>query len=121
MKFAECMRENGVQMDDPGPDGALRLNAKGIKKEVMDKAQEACREFNPMEQGGGPPNAEDQERARKHAECMRENGVEAFPDPEPNQRGIRIDQKVGGDPDFDAAQDKCKEVLQGGGGRKVGQ
>ncbi|MFV2179869.1 hypothetical protein ACFHW2_01285 [Actinomadura sp. LOL_016] len=113
VKFAQCMRENGVQMEDPKPGQGMHLSAKGIDKGVMEKAQEACREFNPMEEGGGKPDPEAQERARKHAECMRENGVEAFPDPKPNQRGIRIDAKVGEDPDFEAAQEKCQEMLQG--------
>ncbi|RSN51550.1 hypothetical protein [Actinomadura sp. WAC 06369] len=113
VKFAQCMRENGVQMEDPKPGGGLKLNAKGVDKATMEKAQEACRELNPMAQGGGAPSAEDQERARKHAECMRENGVEAFPDPKPNQRGIRIDAEVGEDPDLEDAQQKCQELLQG--------
>ncbi|GGU99378.1 hypothetical protein GCM10010182_15430 [Actinomadura cremea] len=112
VKFAQCMRENGVQMEDPKPGGGLTLNAKGVDKKVMEKAQEACREFSPME-NGRPPNAEDQERAREHAECMRENGVEAFPDPKPNQRGIRITPEVGEDPDFEAASEACAKLMQG--------
>ncbi|MFD0906030.1 hypothetical protein [Actinomadura sediminis] len=115
VKFAQCMRENGVQMEDPKPGGGMRINAKGVDKATMEKAQEACREFNPMEQAGRPPSAEDQERAREHAECMRNNGVEAFPDPKPNQRGIRITAEVGEDPDFEAAQQKCQKLLQGAG------
>ncbi|MEV5829599.1 hypothetical protein AB0L25_28945 [Spirillospora sp. NPDC052242] len=115
VKFAQCMRENGVQMEDPKPGGGLMVNGKGVDKATMEKAQEACREFNPMDQAGRPASAEDQERARKHAECMRENGVEAFPDPKPNQRGIRITPEVGEDPDFEAAQQKCQELLQGAG------
>ncbi|MBE1530908.1 hypothetical protein [Actinomadura algeriensis] len=114
VKFAQCMRENGVQMEDPKPGGGLKITANGVDKATMEKAQEACREFNPMESAGGAPSQEDQERARQHAECMRKNGVEAFPDPKPNQRGIRIDAKVGGDPDFEAASEKCAELMQGG-------
>lgn len=115
VKFAQCMRENGVQMEDPKPGGGLMVNGKGVDKATMQKAQEACRQYNPMEQAGRPPSAEDQERGRKHAECMRENGVEAFPDPKPNQRGIRITPEVGEDPDFEAAQQECQELLQGAG------
>ncbi|QFG24426.1 hypothetical protein [Actinomadura sp. WMMB 499] len=114
VKFAQCMRENGVQMEDPKPGQGLKITSKGADRATMEKAQEACREFNPMAEGGGAPDPEAQERARKHAECMRENGVEAFPDPKPNQRGIRINAEVGQDPDFEAAEQECQKLLQGG-------
>lgn len=114
VKFAQCMREHGVPMDDPKPGQGIQIKAKG-KKETIDKAMEACRDLNPMANATGAPDPQMQERARKHAECMRRHGVEAFPDPEPGQRGIRIDAKVGEDPDFEAAQQECQKILQGGG------
>ncbi|NEA25537.1 hypothetical protein [Actinomadura bangladeshensis] len=113
VKFAQCMREHGVQMDDPKPGQGVQIKAKG-DKESMDKAMEACRQYNPMESATGAPDPKMEERAREHAECMRKNGVEEFPDPKRGQRGIRIDQKVGEDPDFQAAQEKCQKILQGG-------
>lgn len=113
VKFAQCMREHGVQMDDPKPGQGIQIKTKG-KKETIDKAMEACRQYNPMEAATGAPDPKMQERAREHAACMRQNGVEEFPDPKPGQRGIRIDRKVGEDPDFQAAQEKCQKILQGG-------
>jgi len=113
VKFAQCMREHGVDMDDPEPGKGVQIKVKG-KKETVDKAMEACRQYNPQANATGAPDPKMQEKARQHAECMRKNGVEAFPDPEPGQRGIRIDEKVGEDPDFEAAQQKCQKILQGG-------
>ncbi|MEU8341352.1 hypothetical protein SAMN05443665_101097 [Actinomadura meyerae] len=113
VKFAQCMREHGVDMEDPKPGKGVQLKVKG-KKEIVEKAMEACRQYNPQANATGAPDPEMQERAREHAECMRQHGVEAFPDPKPGQRGIRIDGKVGQDPDFEAAEQECQKILQGG-------
>ncbi|MFI0483088.1 hypothetical protein [Actinomadura sp. 9N215] len=115
VKFAQCMRENGVQMDDPKPGQGIQLKIKDVPKATVDKAMEACRKYNPQANATGAPDPKEQERGRKFAECMRQNGVEKFPDPKPGQRGIMIDKNtVGDDPDLETAQQKCQDVLQGG-------
>ncbi|GGT91498.1 hypothetical protein [Actinomadura citrea] len=114
VKFAQCMREHGVDMEDPKPGGGIRIQSKGDKG-AMDKAMEACRQYNPMDDRTGAPDPKMQEQAREFAACMRKNGVEKFPDPDPNQPGIRIDKNtVGDDPDLETAQQACEKVLQGG-------
>lgn len=114
VKFAQCMREHGVDMEDPKPGGGIRIQANGDKS-AMDKAMEACRQYNPMANRSGAPDPKMQEQAREFAACMRKNGVEKFPDPDPNQPGIRIDKNtVGDDPDLKTAQQACDKVLQGG-------
>jgi hypothetical protein len=112
LKFAQCMRENGVPMDDPEPGKGVMLKMdKSISPETAQKAQEACKEYAPT--GGGPDGKADPKRAesmRKFAQCMRDNGVESFPDPE--GAGLRVTGETGDDPDFKAAQEKCsKEFL----------
>ncbi len=117
VKFAECMRSHGVQMDDPvGPDGRISLNIKGTDKGKMQQAQQACRQYNPMTNKSGPQDPQAAERQQKFAECMRSNGVEQFPDPKPGQRGILINKEIGDDPDFKTAQEACQDIL--GGPRK---
>ncbi|XVQ09938.1 hypothetical protein ACQP1W_46735 [Spirillospora sp. CA-255316] len=116
VKFAECMRKNGVDMEDPKPGQGIQLKVNPKNKAQMEKAQEACRQYNPMEQGGGKPDPEAEERGRKFAECMRQNGVESFPDPKPGQRGIRIEGNTGKDPDMDAAMEKCRKEYGPKGG-----
>ncbi|RKS71743.1 hypothetical protein BZB76_4550 [Actinomadura pelletieri DSM 43383] len=115
VKFAQCMRENGVHMDDPKPGEPVRLMIKDVPKATVDKAMETCRQYNPQANATGAPDPAQQERGRKFAECMRRNGVEKFPDPKPGQRGIMIDKRtVGDDPDLESAQRACQDVLQGG-------
>ena len=114
MKFTQCLRENGVNVPDPEPGKGpmIKLGPEsGITKEDMDKAMEACKEFNP--QGEAGPNPQQEENGRKFAACMRENGVEKFPDPKPGQRGIMIDKEAGDDPDMPKAQQACQGILAG--------
>jgi hypothetical protein len=117
LKFAQCMRKNGVPMEDP-VDGKIQLKAdRRLPKETMQKAQEACRQYSPQANRDPKQAAAMEERGRKHAECMRKNGVEKFPDPQPGQGGmIRIQGEVAQDPDLQTAQKACQDVLGGKGG-----
>lgn len=132
LKFAQCMREHGMTwFPDPSSGGGTTVNIpKGTDPAKMEAAQEACKKYMP--DGGAPhkPSAEDLQRTRAMAKCMRENGVPNFPDPEPDG-SIRIDGgKLGsgpGDPTFDKAQKLCSKYLpqgaqqhtEAGGGAKA--
>jgi hypothetical protein len=117
VKFAQCMRENGIDMDDPKPGEGIKMKGTGVDQAVMEAAQEACREYNPQQNAGPEQQAEMAERGRQFAQCMRDNGVEAFQDPDPNQPGIRIDRSIAEDPDFEQAQQTCQELLAPGAGQ----
>ncbi len=126
IKFAQCMREHGIDMDDPDPNGGpvrIRIGGSGgpVDREKVEAAQKACEQFSPFgENGPGKPDPQMAENMRKFAQCMRDNGVPNFPDPDGN--GIRIDRSVGEDPDFEAAQKLCQDKFMPGlgGPAKVG-
>jgi hypothetical protein len=105
LKFAQCMRENGVDMQDPDSSGKMAMTF-DAPQEKVEAAQEACRQYAPSgrQVRNDPKMAEN---LRKLAQCMRDNGVESYPDPEGGM--MRIDGKVGEDPDFKAAEEKCKK------------
>jgi hypothetical protein len=121
LKFARCMRENGVP-DFPDPEfdenGGISLSLPGgVDPTTVDAAQEKCKQYLP---NGGEPeqmSPEDLEKQREYSKCMRDNGVPEFPDPDANG-GIRIEGGPGLDPqspEFKAADEKCKQLLPGGG------
>ena len=113
LKFAQCMRDQGVDMPDPEIDGgriSQRINAK--PGQDVQAAQEACKEYAPSGPAGGKLDQEARDRMLEHAQCMRDNGVEKFPDPNPDEAGIRIDGQIAGDPDFEKAQKACEAKLE---------
>ncbi len=110
-QFASCMRDNGVDMPDPGTDGGLAVTSGTVEAgstDEMDAAFDACREFMP---NGGEPlkmTPEDLEAQREFAKCMREHGMD-MPDPDPNG-GMTAAGEVGDDIEaFEAALEACNE------------
>jgi hypothetical protein len=112
VKFAQCMRDQGVNMPDPEIDGGrVRMRAPdGADPAKVQAAMEKCKQYLPN--GGQPPRSDPQvmEQLRKFAQCMRDNGVPDFPDP--SDGGIRIQASAGShmnpdDPTFKAAEEAC--------------
>jgi hypothetical protein len=110
LAFTECLRDNGLDVEDPAEGEGVKLEfGPETDRSTVEAAMEACREFAPEGGPGGGPV--DSEAMLEFAECMRENGVEAFPDPDPDQGGMMINRDVAEDPDFEAAQAACEDIL----------
>jgi hypothetical protein len=116
-RYAQCMRDNGVpDFPDPEPNGEFR--GQGHEQQNDPKfaaATEKCRSLAP---GGehektGDPAFVDQMRA--YSQCMRDNGVPDFPDPDPDGRLRGQGHEQRNDPKFQAASDSCRAKLPGGG------
>jgi hypothetical protein len=99
--FAKCMREHGVDMPDPkmSPDGkgmSIAIQGgDGADRSKVDAAQNACKHLMPNGGEMKPPSAEELDKMRKEAKCMREHGVD-MPDPDPTGKGA---MRVGGEND----------------------
>jgi hypothetical protein len=109
--FAKCMREHGVDMPDPKPAGdggmAIALGGDGADASKIDAAQNACKHLMPNGGEMKPPSAEELDKMRKDAKCMREHGVD-MPDPDPSGKGATRIGGVGDDPKkFEAAAKAC--------------
>lgn len=110
LAFTECLRDEGLDVEDPAEGEGLKLMfGPETDRAKVDAAMEACREFAPEGGPGGGPM--DSEAMLEFAQCMRDNGVEAFPDPDPDEGGMRIDLEVGEDPDFESAEEACQDIL----------
>ncbi|WP_117210821.1 hypothetical protein [Allorhizocola rhizosphaerae] len=114
LKWVQCMREKGVEVPDPDPaTGRVQMRfGPGTDQAKVQAAMQACKEFQPFGEGGQGGNPQQQEAQRKFAQCMRDNGVASFPDPQDG--AIRIDPSLASDPDFPAAREKCQSLLQAG-------
>ena len=89
VKFAECMRDNGVS-EFPDPAASGRLTIDGVvngssldpSSPAWDNAMAACEDLQPPGFTGDEDiTAEEQEARLAFAQCIRDNGVEDFPDP----------------------------------------
>jgi len=137
LNFAACMRDNGVDIDDPtvDADGNVRFGGfRGVTQDpesdraALQAAMEVCQENLEgiaLGRGGGDFDlTELQDTLVEYAACMRDNGYDmADPDlsnfgpggGEPGQGGgggpfgeIDFD-----DPDFISAQEVCQDILAG--------
>lgn len=118
LKWAQCMREHGVDMPDPDVDaqGRMRVQMHGGPGANLDQAQQACGD---LQKKIGPANLSPEQRQQaeqamlEFAQCMRAHGQDV-PDPTPGQ-GIRI-TRPRNDPGFEAAQKACQDKLPTPGG-----
>lgn len=122
-KFAQCMREHGVEMPDPQFDedgGPVVAGSGGDQaqpdRERFDQANKECEHFikGVVNESGRKPDAKEQkkiqEQALKFAKCMRAHGID-MPDPKFDEGRVEI--SPGGadpnDPKFKEAQEVCSK------------
>lgn len=122
-EFAKCMRDNGVDLPDPEPDGngGFDYGMADAGVDVSDpnfrKAVRACRDKLP---GGGKDYLDDPEvqaQLREFAQCMRDNGVDV-PDPDPDGGfGGGLADIDRDSPAVKKAMEACQDKLPQRGGR----
>lgn len=136
LAFAACMRDNGVDVEDPTVDneGNLRIGRPRGGQQGGEVDGDAIRaafdECGDLIEGviqqfrGGDDQTERNDQLLAFAECMRENGYE-MPDPDfsatpgqggPGQGGGPFGEIDTSDPAFETAQAACEDLLPGGGG-----
>jgi hypothetical protein len=88
VKFAECMRSNGVsEFPDPRASGGFTIdevvNGSSLDPNApaFQQALNACRNLEPAGFTGSEWSAQQMRSALKFAQCIRANGVTDFPDP----------------------------------------
>ncbi|RZS37755.1 hypothetical protein EV193_105313 [Herbihabitans rhizosphaerae] len=123
IKFARCMRDQGINMPDPTSGGDREFSVSlpdGVDPDKADAATKNCKQYMPN--GGEPRKLDPQtvEQMRKMARCMRDNGVPDFPDPKPDG-GPQVERNGNGsnsngsggvdpeDPKFQAAERVCAQ------------
>jgi len=131
LAFAQCMRDNGIDMPDPeivddagGGNVGMAFKVGGdagsVDKEEFRAADAACKHFlanviSDKTTGGISP--EDEDKLLEFTHCMREHGIDM---PDPQTSGVIVDEEQGtgsnldpNDPDFQAAQEACAGLLPG--------
>jgi hypothetical protein len=130
VKFAQCMRDNGVG-GFPDPDASGGLTIDGVvngssldpSAPAWKAAISACKRLQPSGFTGHKRDARQQEAGLAFARCMRENGVEDFPDPAAGDplvdtRRIPSSATPGGMSVLDAAMQGCRDEAAAAGARR---
>ncbi|MEU5877859.1 hypothetical protein [Spirillospora sp. NPDC047279] len=117
VKYAQCMRKNGVP-DWPDPiDGdkfRMPLGKIDPKSPQFKAASKTCEPVRPPAWAAPKQNPADQAKALKYAQCMRKNGVPQFPDP---KDGVLDPGAISPDsPQYKAADQKCQALRPAGAG-----
>ncbi len=128
LDFAKCMREHGIDMPDPkaGEGGMIMIGpgpgeggdepTSGQRPPAgFEEAHEACKHHldDLVQDGAAEPDPEEQDRALKFAQCMREHGVD-MPDPDFSRGGgFSVDLGEGG---LDPTSETFKEAQKACGG-----
>jgi hypothetical protein len=123
VKFAKCMRNNGVSAF-PDPPASGKLTIDGIvngssldpNSAAFTQAISACRDLEPPGFMGQKATPQQMNARLKFAQCMRDNGVSDFPDPTPNGPLIdtnRIPSLAGKDPRSDPALNTAMQACRG--------
>jgi hypothetical protein len=127
VKFAECMRSNGVsEFPDPGASGSFTIdgvvNGSSLNPDTsaFKQAISACRDLEPAGFTGSTRSAEQAQAALEFAKCIRANGVKDFPDPANGQPLVdtnRIPSAAteSGMSILNAAMQKCRDAATAAG------
>jgi len=125
LKWAQCMRQHGVNVPDPGPNGSISVQrgsdtagkvggvtaGGGVdpQSQQFQDAMNACKRYQPTgAQGAGPPSQQMLDNAAKFAQCMRDHGV-PMEDPQVSGGGVRVG---GGSNSIDPSSDQFKQAQQ---------
>ncbi|TDW79543.1 hypothetical protein [Kribbella sp. VKM Ac-2566] len=121
-KFAQCMRDNGIKNwpDPQSDDGtgsksggpAKVIGPEGVDPKTVQETMQKCKQYLPN--GGEPPENDPAqlEQMRKFAQCMRENGLPKYPDPDAGGGNQGLPREI--DPnsaEFKTAQEACKKYM----------
>jgi hypothetical protein len=126
LAFAQCMRENGVDMGDPtvDADGNLQLPpiefsaSPDVDPEAamaeMDATFADCEQhLEGVVLGGANPTSdvEFEDALLEYAGCMRDQGID-MPDPDLSSGMIQLGGDTPGDmEEFEAAHEECRKIL----------
>jgi hypothetical protein len=127
VKFAQCMRDNGVsKFPDPDASGQLTIdgvaNGSGIDTDsaAFTQALNACKDLQHAGFTGYKRTPEQQAAALRFAQCIRDHGVPDFPDPTPDSPMIDTNRipsanRPGGMDILHAAMQKCRDLAAAAG------
>ncbi|HEY9012873.1 MAG TPA: hypothetical protein VIN06_17850 [Devosia sp.] len=118
---AQCMRDNGyAEFPDPEPNGDFRIRVTPETAPRFEAAAKACQHLAPEGLRGEDIAPEALEALLQFAQCVRDNGLPNFPDPDAkgrfDPRGVGVGPD---DPRLQTAMQACRNEVGGGRGMRI--
>ncbi|MBT1672682.1 hypothetical protein [Curtobacterium flaccumfaciens] len=118
--LAECLRDRGYDMPDPGADGgSMQLGAPdGVDPEQYQDDLKGCLDDSAAagDAQAAQPIPGSEEIARKTAECLREQGFPDYPDDQEAQARYQPDDQSAFDEVAGPCSDAAFKAVRGGAG-----
>lgn len=110
LAYAQCVRDNGYpEFPDPDTEGGFRFLIEPGNADRFRTATTACRDLAPEGLRDNDVTPEELDVLIRLAQCVRENGVPAFPDPGPKGNFDLSDAGIGPqDARLEAAMAACR-------------
>ena len=115
LAYSQCMRKNGFpDFPDPDSEGRILLQQRLDSRSApaFQAAGEACRDLAPPGWAAERPDSERMEQLLGFAQCVRDEGVPDFPDP--NAEGgfdfAGMDIDIADSPTMRAAMETCRQA-----------
>lgn len=113
LRFAACMRDNGVDMPDPGPGQqglveAFQSVSGNYDQATLDTAVAACQSLLPQYEAEGPQHGSEEWQLAV-AECLREQGLDVSDNLFDDLHSGELDQEQ-----LAIAMEACRDVINGG-------
>jgi hypothetical protein len=121
-KYAACMRDQGVVMKETS-EGTAEVDKEKTSVEKIKSATEKCRALQPA--ASAPPllSPGDIDKRGRYAACVREHGLPAYPDPNPqtgeSELSDALARRIKTDPKAHKALEACRNFLPRTGGGSV--
>ncbi|HEV2779613.1 MAG TPA: hypothetical protein VGX25_09450 [Actinophytocola sp.] len=120
-QYRDCLTQHGIPLlDQPTEEGLPQIDKNRVPADRVSVALQECRESLPTGGDVDKPAQEDIEARQRYAACIREHGVPAYPDPDPQSGEQRMSDELSrqlkNDPKLPAAEQACQSVLPSGKG-----
>ena len=112
LRYAQCMRDHGLNFPDPDPDGRIQVNL-DTQSQAFRDADADCSHFTQGGQDDNSPDPEVVDALVRFAQCMRDHGI-PFSDPGPDGH-LNIQLGPGAPPpdQIQAAEAECRKYAPG--------
>jgi len=115
LRYAGCLRAQGVNEPDPGFDGdgnpAWQVDIKTLPQQLLTHCAPILQPLSSTAGGRGSASPERLTAMTRVSMCIRQHGVPDFPDPDPTGNGWPTTSDPNLNPAFHGAWEACKQYL----------